>query len=179
MPKNKLFIPNQRLRSYVGNKVTQMFLGMSVMDMVRGINWSKPGQFFSHEQKMVSHLTQRKNLKNIVADNPFCVDFSQYQEYSLHLTSVSSPHDYHKWGNHHGEQDIYEPSYEAGNIMNMMEITVLPPQGGSCHGRLPWPPSTHHRLWPTHNNVCSPYLHWHKWSYWRLNLTSPRCALSS
>ena len=81
MPKNKLFIPNQRLRSYVGNKVTQMFLGMSVMDMVRGINWSKPGQFFSHEQKMVSHLTQRKNLKNIVADNPFCVDFSQYQEY--------------------------------------------------------------------------------------------------
>ena len=83
--------------------------------------------------------------------------FSQYQEYSLHLTSVSSPQDYHKWGNHQGEQDIYELLYEAGNIMNMMEITVLPPQGGSCHGRLPWPPSTHHRLWPTHNHVCSPY----------------------
>jgi hypothetical protein len=84
--------------------------------MVRGINWSKPGQFFSHKQKMVSHLTQRKNLKNIAAENLFCVDFSQYQEYSLHLTSVSTPEDYHKWGNLQGEQDIYELSHEAGDI---------------------------------------------------------------
>ena len=35
---------------------------------------------------MVSHLTQRKNLKNIAADNTFCVDFSQYQ---LDVNSLS------------------------------------------------------------------------------------------